>query len=140
MSAVIGFLGLGSIGRPMADNVAGAGFTVAGFDVAPRERWATAPIEAAGSIAAVASTAEIVLLSLPDPAAVRTAVGEIVAAPRRRVRLVCDLSTIGVQAAHEFDATLAAAGIAYADAPVSGGVSGARAGKLSTMCAAPAQA
>jgi 3-hydroxyisobutyrate dehydrogenase-like beta-hydroxyacid dehydrogenase len=136
--SVVGFLGLGSIGRPIAENVAAAGHEVLGFDVAPRERWATAPIRSADSLAEVVAGAEIVLTSLPDAAALRSVVAELVAAPDRRVRIVADLSTIGVQAAQEFAAALGQAGIAYADAPVSGGVSGARAAKLATMCAAPA--
>ena len=64
----------------------------------------------------------------------RHALGELTGAPERRVRTVVDLSTIGVVAAREFAATLAAAGIDYADAPVSGGVPGARDRKLSVMC------
>jgi 3-hydroxyisobutyrate dehydrogenase-like beta-hydroxyacid dehydrogenase len=139
-TTTIGFLGLGSIGRPMAENVAAKGYDVLGFDVADRARWASAPIRPAGSLAEVAQGAEIVLLSLPDAAAVRSAVADLAAAPGRRARLITDLSTIGVQAAHEFDATLGAAGIVYADAPVSGGVSGARAAKLATMCACGAAA
>jgi 3-hydroxyisobutyrate dehydrogenase-like beta-hydroxyacid dehydrogenase len=139
VSAPIGFLGLGSIGRPMAENLAAKGFAVLGFDIAPRERWAGPPVTPAASLAEVAQAAEVVLLSLPDPAAARGAIEDLIAAPGRRVRIVGDLSTIGVQAAREFDTRLRSAGIAYADAPVSGGVSGARAAKLATMCAAPAQ-
>jgi 3-hydroxyisobutyrate dehydrogenase-like beta-hydroxyacid dehydrogenase len=132
----IGFLGLGSIGRPIAENVA-KGSVVVGFDVADPSRWASPPITPAASLQAVAQAAEIVLLSLPDAAAVRGAVADLIAAPVRQVRIVADLSTIGVQAAQEFAAALAKVGIAYADAPVSGGVSGARAAKLATMCACP---
>ena len=55
-------------------------------------------------------------------------------APRR----VVDTSTIGVAAARSVDGLLSAAGIGYVDAPVSGGVAGARARTLSVMYAGPA--
>ncbi|HYC24062.1 MAG TPA: NAD(P)-binding domain-containing protein, partial [Candidatus Bathyarchaeia archaeon] len=109
----------------MARNLAAGGFRVLAYDVAEPARWASPPIEPARSAAAVAQGTEIVLMSLPDAAAVRGALNEVLAAAARRVKVVIDLSTIGVTAAREFAARLDAAGIAYVDAPVSGGVSGA---------------
>ena len=133
----VGFLGLGAIGGPMARNLAAGGFRVLGYDVAEPARWASAPIEPARSVAAVAQGTELVLMSLPDASAVRGALNEMLGTADRRVKAVIDLSTIGVTAAREFAARLDAAGIAYVDAPVSGGVSGARDRKLSVMCACP---
>ena len=61
------------------------------------------------------------------------------ASPRRATHVV-DTSTIGLAAAQGIDDLLSAAGIAYVDAPVSGGVAGARARTLSVMYAGRAQA
>ena len=55
--------------------------------------------------------------------------------PERVAGVVVDLSTIGIAAAEAAAEALAAAGIAYIDAPVSGGVAGARAGTISVMAA-----
>ena len=59
----------------------------------------------------------------------------IAEAPQRRVTHVVDASTVGVGAAQAIDGLLARTGIAYVDAPVSGGVAGARARTLSVMYA-----
>lgn len=87
------------------------------------------------------------LLSLPDGDATRAVAAEIIAAsadPERdglcTMQTVIDLSTIGPGAAVEVAARLADAGIVYCDGPVSGGVSGARAGTLALMFAGPSEA
>ena len=59
----------------------------------------------------------------------------LAAATGRRTTHVVDTSTIGVAAARDIDGLLAAASIGYVDAPVSGGVAGARARTLSVMYA-----
>ncbi|MGW1504047.1 NAD(P)-dependent oxidoreductase [Streptomyces mirabilis] len=71
------------------------------------------------------------MLSLPDGTASEAVAREIVAAPGRRSTHVVDTSTIGVSAAR----SVAASGVAYVDAPVSGGVAGARARTLAVMYA-----
>jgi 3-hydroxyisobutyrate dehydrogenase-like beta-hydroxyacid dehydrogenase len=75
--------------------------------------------------------AEVVVLSLPDGEASRAVAAELGGA----VRHVVDTSTIGVTAAREVAAALAERGIGYVDAPVSGGVAGARARTLVVMFA-----
>jgi 3-hydroxyisobutyrate dehydrogenase-like beta-hydroxyacid dehydrogenase len=77
---------------------------------------------------------------VPDGAATRAIVEEIVAAADRRVTTVVDLSTVGPQIAGEVAEQLAALGVTYTDGPVSGGVAGARAGTISMMFAGPAEA
>jgi 3-hydroxyisobutyrate dehydrogenase len=66
-------------------------------------------------------------------------VREIAAAPKRRVKTVIDTSTIGIKAAEAMAATLAGAGIAFIDAPVSGGTAGADKATLAIMLACPAE-
>jgi 3-hydroxyisobutyrate dehydrogenase len=77
------------------------------------------------------------VLSLPDGSVSEQVARGIGGAPHGRATHLVDTSTIGVAAAEAIDAYLASAGIAYVDAPVSGGVAGARARTLSIMYAAP---
>lgn len=133
-----GIVGLGRMGAPMAARLASAGRSVVGFDRAP---GAAAPpgVVAARSVGEVAERADVVLLSLPDHAASATVSAELATAPLRRAGTVVDLSTIGPAAARDCAETLAAHDVDYVDAPVSGGIAGARDGSLTVMVgAAPA--
>jgi 3-hydroxyisobutyrate dehydrogenase len=134
----IGFLGLGNMGAPMAANLAGAGWPLVVHDAAGTRERAPGDATVAESVAEVVSRAPTVLLSLPDSAAVEAVGDAIVAAPSAITRRVVDTSTIGIAQARRIHGKLAAAGIEYVDAPVSGGVAGARAGTVSIMVAAPA--
>ena len=134
----LGFIGLGNMGQPMASRLVAAGWHVAGFDAAGTEPRLPAGTHAAGSVAAVAAETEVMLLSLPDGAAVNAVVNQIAAAEDRRARVVIDTSTIGIEAARLAAEALAPSGAVYVDAPVSGGVSGATAGSLAMMVAAEA--
>ena len=131
----LGFVGLGNMGQPMARNLAAAGWRIVGFDAAGTEPRLPPGATAAMSVAAIAAMAEVVVLSLPDGKAVNAVVAEIAAAGERRVAAVIDTSTIGAEAAQTAAATLVPAGVVYVDAPVSGGVSGAKAGSLAMMVA-----
>ncbi len=136
---VIGFVGLGNMGRPMADRVVAAGFELVGYDRAGSAERCPDGARPVSGLDEVAAGAELVLVSVPDGAAsVAVATGlAAVAAEGRRVAAVVDLSTIGPAAAAEAAAVLGGAGIAYADGPVSGGTSGARAGTVSLMFSGP---
>lgn len=136
--ARFGFVGLGNMGAAMAANLARAGYRLAVYDRAGTKERApagTTPADSVGEVAAVAGT---VFLSLPDGRASLAVAGEIAATEGRATTVVVDLSTIGVEAARTADALLAAAGIAYADAPVSGGRAGALAGTITVMWGGPA--
>jgi 3-hydroxyisobutyrate dehydrogenase len=76
------------------------------------------------------------VFSLPDGAASEQVAREIGAASDRCTTHVVDTSTIGVRAAQAVGNLLAEHGVAYVDAPVSGGVAGARARTLAVMYAA----
>ena len=133
--SVVGFVGLGNMGAALATNLVRAGFTVVGFDAAGGDR-APGGVRFVADIAAVAGAAEVVVCSLPDGAASETVAREIVAADGRVTTHVVDTSTVGPQAAIAIAALLADAGVASVDAPVSGGVGGARARTLAVMVAA----
>jgi 3-hydroxyisobutyrate dehydrogenase-like beta-hydroxyacid dehydrogenase len=86
-------------------------------------------------VAEVARRSEVVVLSLPDGSASEQVAGEIEAATDRRTTHVVDTSTVGLGAARHVATLLARLGIGYVDAPVSGGVAGARARTLVVMFA-----
>lgn len=131
-----GFIGLGNMGSALAANLVGAGHTVVGHDAAGAER-APDGVAHVDAVADVARGATVVVCSLPDGAASEAVAAELVTAQDRITTHVVDTSTVGVAAARAIDALLAEAGIAYVDAPVSGGVAGARARTLAVMYSAP---
>jgi 3-hydroxyisobutyrate dehydrogenase len=130
----VGFVGLGNMGSALAANLVVAGHDVLAFDLAGPGRLPDGA-RFATSLADLAANAGIVILSLPDGKASAAVAEELVAAPGRSVTHVVDTSTVGVDAADAIGALLADAAIAYVDAPVSGGVAGARARTLMVMYA-----
>ena len=130
-----GFIGLGNMGAPMAANLARAGRRLLVYDIAGTSERAPPGAALADDSRAVARGADAIFLSLPDGDAVRGVADEIAGVPEARVRRVIDTSTVGIAAAREIHARLARAGIEYLDAPVSGGVTGARNGTVAVMFA-----
>ena len=129
MSApLLGFVGLGNMGGPMAANLAAAGIALSVYDQAGTAERAPEGAHRADSAAEVAAATGTVLLSLPDGDASRGVAREIAAAPGRTASVVIDFSTTGLDASRDVHALLAEAGIAYIDAPVSGGTRGAKRG------------
>lgn len=85
-----------------------------------------------------ADHAEIVFCSLPVPAAVDQVVfGKAGLFEGRRVRVIVDLSTTGPAAAMELQAKASDSGKQFFDAPVSGGIAGAREGRVAVMASGP---
>jgi 3-hydroxyisobutyrate dehydrogenase len=131
----IGFIGLGLIGAPMVERLLECGREVTIWNRSPEK---CAPLVAAGARLApsaqqVGRDTDIVCLCLTDTAAVQDVVfgtGNVVAGLREE-SLVVDLSSIAPDAtrtmAHALDDTC---GASWLDAPVSGGVPAARAGRL----------
>ena len=130
----IGFVGLGNMGSVLASNLIGSGFAVMTHDVAgpARNPEGAMFVDDVGDLARVA---EVVVLSLPDGAASEQVAGALAAQEGRRTSHVVDTSTIGVAAARLVESLLTSSDVAYVDAPVSGGVAGARARTLSVMYA-----
>lgn len=125
----IGFVGLGNMGLPMAENLAKAGHEVTGFDVAPRQVQA---LRLAGSVAEAVEGAEVVITMLPDGKVLRAVAAEVLPAMAQGAVLV-DCSTVDVESARDVAAQAQARGIPMLDAPVSGGTVGAEAGTLTFM-------
>ena len=133
----VGFIGLGNMGLPMAKNLRAAGFNVAGYDVAKAavRAWGRLGGAMAGGIAEAVQGAEIVITMLPDSepvcAAYESEQGILAAAPRGS--LLIDCSTIDVETSRALAEKARAKGLDMVDAPVSGGVVGARAATLTFM-------
>lgn len=136
--ANVGFIGLGNMGGPMAANLVKGGHQVKVFDLA--EAALQAAKEAGCSVAASAHDAaknvDFVITMLPaDKHVVGVYLGDnglIHDLPKST--LVIDCSTISATTARQVGQALAAEGIAFIDAPVSGGVGGAKAGTLTFIC------
>ena len=130
----IGFLGLGAMGGPMARRLAQSGFSVLGYDVdaARAEAAAGAGVSIAKSPATAAEAADIVISSLPNPAAVREAYlganGAVSAL--RPGAIAVDMSTIDPSTWREVADAAAARGSQALGAPVSGGPADAGSGRL----------
>lgn len=137
---VLGFVGIGRMGGPMTSRLLDAGYTLCVYDKDPK---ATAELAARGvkiakSPAEVASSAEIVLMSLPTPDIVKAvALGENGIAHGNRVATLIDLSTTGPGAATIIAQGLGERKITFVDAPVSGGIAGAKNGTLAVMVSCP---
>ena len=135
--AHIGFIGLGNMGLPMAQNLLKAGHDVQGFDVSQAQMLALTASggQAAQSAKAAASGVEIVITMLPAGQHVRDVYlgSEGVLAAAGAGALLIDSSTIDVATARDMAAAADRRGLAMLDAPVSGGVGGAQAGTLTFM-------
>jgi len=131
-----GFIGLGNMGAPMCANLCAAGIVPTVFDAAGTAERAPEGATVADGIAAVARQ-DTVFLSLPDGRIVASVCDEILKAPDRKVSTVVDFSTTGPAAAREIGAALAAGGITFVDAPVSGGKAGAISGTVTVIAAGP---
>lgn len=134
MSLSIGFIGLGNMGGPMAANLIKAGHAVKVFDLSSPavshlvEQGASAATDAKHC----ATDVDVLISMLPASKHVKslylgeTGLINILA----KKTLIIDCSTIDAASAREVGAELAEQGIAFVDAPVSGGVAGATAGTL----------
>jgi 3-hydroxyisobutyrate dehydrogenase len=130
----IGFIGLGNMGGPMAANLVKAGERVRGFDVGPPSREASAKdgVQIVGNAKSAVDDADIVVTMLPAGEHVLSVWNEVVPHARQGT-LFIDCSTIDVTSARKAHSMAAANGIATLDAPVSGGVGGAKAATLTFM-------
>lgn len=126
----IGCVGLGAMGRPMAERLAAGGHAVGGYDRDPARD--AAGIVRARSLDAVLEGAEALLLSLPDSPAVEALMADVLARARPGL-LVVDTSTADPLSTRRLQGQAAARGVGFVDAPVSGGAKGAAEGRLLAM-------
>jgi len=136
----LGFIGLGVMGEPMCRNLAvKQRGKVLAHDLRPEplKRLSVDGVVAAPSIAALASQAEIIFLSLPGEAQVR-AVGLELSLAARSGQAIVDCSTAPVSLARELAAAFTARGAHFADAPVARTRQAAIDGSLAFMVGADA--
>jgi 3-hydroxyisobutyrate dehydrogenase len=132
--AHIGFIGLGNMGGPMAANLVKAGQHLLGFDVVPASREAAARdgVTIVGNAQSTVEDADVVITMLPAGEHVLSVWNDIVPKARQGT-LFIDCSTIDVESARKAHKLAAGYGIGTLDAPVSGGVGGAKAATLTFM-------
>ena len=139
----IGFIGLGTMGRPMAGHLQAAGHRLFLHDVAP----IASELVAAGGVVCksgkeVAAQADVVIIMVPDTPHVEAVLfgQDGVAAGLSKGQIVVDMSSISPLATKEFAKKIEALGADYLDAPVSGGEVGAKAASLTIMVGGPERA
>lgn len=138
----VGFIGLGSMGLPMAKNLLDAGFAVRGFDLRPAAGAALAEAGgvAAASVAEAARDADALVLMVVNAAQAESALfdaGGLAALPPGGVVVL--MSTCPPAAVEALAARVTGAGRGFLDAPVSGGLVGAVAASLTIMAAGAAE-
>lgn len=143
----VGFIGIGNMGRPMAANLVKGGYAVLLYDLdGKRAQKAAGEIgaKAATTLAELGKQVDAIVTMLPTGKEVRACLletdGGALAANLRKGALVIDMSSadpVGSRATH---AELARRGLAFVDAPVSGGVPRATDGSLAIMIGGDAAA
>ena len=141
---VVGFIGLGLMGRPMAVNLhaAGAEVVIHNRSRAVVDALAADGLSPAHSPREVAERAPVVIVMATDTAAVERIVGaeDGIASGISRNGLVIDMGTTSVVATRMLARRMEGRGAQFVDAPVSGGEVGAKSGTLSIMAGGPPEA
>jgi 3-hydroxyisobutyrate dehydrogenase len=137
----IGFIGLGNMGGPMAANLVKGGGPVLGFDVvaASRETSAADGVQIVATARQCVENADVVITMLPAGEHVVAVWKDVVPAAKPGT-LFIDCSTIDVASARTAHALAGQHGVVSLDAPVSGGVGGAKAATLTFMVGGAADA
>ena len=128
----LGFIGLGNMGFPMAENLLKkeGNLVVNNRSIAKCAPLVEKGAEAVTTQEEVAQKSDIIFLSLPGPAQVEEVVTRLVAAGHEGQKIV-DFSTVSPALNRKMAKLAADKGIVYVDVPVSGGPAGAANGKLS---------
>src|ERR1043166_5325001 len=139
--ATIAFIGLGNMGGPMSANLIRAGHRVRGFDLVPAllKTAEGAGVEPTRSSAEAVDGADVVITMLPAAEHALRVWTEVLPAVKPRTLLI-DCSTIDVESARKLHSMAGASRCLSLDAPVSGGVGGAKAATLTIMCGGSAEA
>lgn len=137
----VAFLGLGTMGLPMAVNLVKAGHAVRGWNrsPAPRTKLAELGAQSAATPREAAADADVVISMLADDAATRAAVidtGTLAALKPGTIHV--NMATVSVALAAELAALHEEQGIGYVAAPVLGRVNVAEAGELNILAAGAA--
>jgi 3-hydroxyisobutyrate dehydrogenase len=139
--AIIAFIGLGNMGGPMAANLVKVGHQVIGFDLVPASKDAarSAGVAIADSAKAAVTDANVIITMLPAGKHVVSVWTDIIPSAAKGA-LMIDCSTIDVESARQAHALADKAALLSVDAPVSGGVGGAKGATLTFMAGGDAKA
>jgi 3-hydroxyisobutyrate dehydrogenase len=139
--ATIAFIGLGNMGGPMAANLVKAGHKVVGFDLVQGllDQAKADGASIADSSAAAVKGADVVITMLPAGKHVVSVWSDIIPSVAKGA-LMIDCSTIDVESARQAHALAGKASVLSVDAPVSGGVGGAKGATLTFMAGGDAKA
>ncbi len=137
MAVSVGFIGVGNMGNPMASNILKNGFKMKVFDLSPKamENLVQAGAQRSASAREVVEGSEIVLTCLPaspDVEALYLDAGGLVDCAKPGTILI-DLSSVLPSTPRKIEPRARDRGVHFLESPVSGGVSGARAGTLAVM-------
>jgi 3-hydroxyisobutyrate dehydrogenase len=136
--SAVGFIGLGRMGNPMVRQLAAGGVAVRGYDASAGAIDALSDvITPAATAAAAGEGLPVVILMLPDSNVVEAVVDGGLLDALAPGTLLVDMSSSEPMRTRSLAERVAAKGVTLVDAPVSGGVSGARAGKLTIMVGGP---
>jgi 3-hydroxyisobutyrate dehydrogenase len=143
----IGFIGIGNMGRPMAANLVKGGFAVVAYDADPARAAQFAKdagARSAATLAELGKSVDAIVTMLPTGKEVRACLleseGGALAASLPKGALVIDMSSADPVGSRQTHADLARRGLAFVDAPVSGGVPRATDGSLAIMIGGDAPA
>lgn len=144
MDEAVGFIGLGLMGAGFCKRLVATGRKVVGYDLDPARRSEAQAlgVELVGSAAEVARHSRMICLCVTTTKAVEAVVAgpEGVLAAASPGTIVIDFSTTEIGVTRKLAAALAEKGIAFIDAPVSGGPPAAEAGTLAIMAGGTAEA
>ncbi len=133
----VGVIGLGNMGRGMANSLRRGGMAVSGYDslAGTRERLAGEGFTVHSGIADLCRAAQVLILSLPTAAIVETVITgpDGILAHGRAGMIIVDTSTSHPETSRRVAALLAAGGMGFIDAPVSGGPKGAMGGTMTMV-------
>lgn len=133
MNGTLGMIGLGNAGSALASALSGR-LPLMGYDANPERRAAVGKLDLvwAASAGEVGAKADTVLLSLPKPEISKAVVAELLAGGKRPA-MVIETSTITPKVARELGEACKAAGVAFVDAAIGGGVQSMAAGKVTFL-------
>ena len=129
----IGFIGLGNMGAPMAYNLAKAGHTVLGFDT---QTITVEMVEMAQTPRDCAEKAEVIITMLPNGKILKSVADETIQYMKEG-SIFLDCSTVDVASAKNVAEIAKNHAVIPLDAPVSGGIGGAKEGTLTFMVGGP---
>lgn len=137
LEKVIGFIGLGAMGKPMAENFLKAGYELNVFDVSAlvMEKWKKTSANLCKNVTEVAEESDIIFSSLPNGKIVQSIMEgeEGVLASCKTGSVIVDLSSVAPETSENLCQKAGEKGVCYLDSPVSGGVTGAQKGTLTLM-------